>query len=263
MITSYPVPFHPSDPAGVPGRSAPLTSARTPGSWRYDASGRSRSILGFAVAISLGLHLGVLFGIRPGKEAPKVVAQEKTTLLLLSMPKLEELEEPEVFEGEARENTDTSTLVPMQADLPQLSRPSEFVQQINFTSLLEKPDLSNININVIPESFRGGRKLAENIGKIFNLADLDRIPDPVLQQAPLYPIMLKRDGVSGRVKVEFIVDTEGKVLNAAAVEATHEGFVDAAVIAVSKWKFRPGIKAGRKVNTRMAVPIVFSIEDAL
>jgi hypothetical protein len=32
---------------------------------------------------------------------------------------------------------------------------------------------------------------------------------------------------------------------------------------VSRWKFRAGIKAGRKVNTRMRVPIVFKILDAI
>jgi len=30
---------------------------------------------------------------------------------------------------------------------------------------------------------------------------------------------------------------------------------------VSKWRFRPGKKGGRAVNTRMAVPIVFNITD--
>jgi protein TonB len=33
------------------------------------------------------------------------------------------------------------------------------------------------------------------------------------------------------------------------------------VQAVSKWKFRPGKKGGRNVNTKMQVPIVFSITE--
>ncbi len=30
-----------------------------------------------------------------------------------------------------------------------------------------------------------------------------------------------------------------------------------------KWRFRPGVRASQKVNTRTRVPIVFTIEDAI
>jgi len=28
---------------------------------------------------------------------------------------------------------------------------------------------------------------------------------------------------------------------------------------VSRWQFRPGMKAGKKVNTRMRVPLIFRV----
>lgn len=262
MITSYPVPITPSDSTRSADRSAKPGEIRALGSWRYDNGSRKRGMVILAAILSATVHAGLIFGVKPAKKKAAPPPEKTLIAVSLAMPKLEEIEEVEISEN-VRENTDTATLVPMQADLPQLSRPSEFVQQINFTSLLDKPDLSNININVIPDTFRGGRKLAENIGKIFNLSDLDRTPEPVLQQAPIFPFSLKRDGISGRVKVEFIVDAEGRVVDPHATETTHEGFMEAAVLAVSKWKFRPVIKAGRKVNTRMAVPILFSIEDQI
>jgi outer membrane biosynthesis protein TonB len=46
-------------------------------------------------------------------------------------------------------------------------------------------------------------------------------------------------------------------------ETTHHGFDEAAVTGVGRWKFRPGFKAGSKVNTRMRVPIVFKITDPI
>ncbi len=263
MITSYPVPLTHTEPSRVAVRPLRDSEVKAPGSWRYDNRSRQRTLFIVAGVLSACVHVALLFGVKPQKKKAATSAEKPPMVLLLQMPKVEELEEPETVSNDNREVTDHATLVPMQADLPQLARPNEFIQQVNFTSLLEKPDLTNININVIPDTFRGGRKRAENIGKIFNLADLDRTPEPVLQQAPLYPIGLKRDGISGKVKVEFIVDADGKVLDPHAVEASHEGFVDAAVIAVSKWKFKPGVKAGRKVNTRMAVPILFSIEDQI
>jgi protein TonB len=263
MITTVPVHLAPTGPDRRGERTPPAATSRTAvtGSWRYAASHRTRGTVIVAALLSIALHAGVLFGIRPAKTKRVVVKEKPVMALLLSMPKIEELEEPEVLPGDEPKPTDTATLVPMQADLPQLSRPTEFVQPINFTSLVDKPDLSNLSISVIPDQYRGGRAIAENIGKIFNLSDLDRTPEPVLQQAPIYPMALKREGLSGTVKVQFIVDADGRVLDARAVESSHTGFEEAAVAAVGRWKFRPGVKAGRKVNTRMAVPILFTLEE--
>jgi len=30
---------------------------------------------------------------------------------------------------------------------------------------------------------------------------------------------------------------------------------------VSRWRFRPGMRGGRRVNTRMSVPIIFRVSD--
>ena len=72
---------------------------------------------------------------------------------------------------------------------------------------------------------------------------------------------MRRAGITGEVVVEFIVDANGDVRNAFAVRSTQRDFEQAAVQAVSKWKFRPGKKGGRAVNTRMQVPIVFTLND--
>jgi protein TonB len=39
------------------------------------------------------------------------------------------------------------------------------------------------------------------------------------------------------------------------------GFERPALEGVVRWKFRPGMKLGRKVNTRVIQPIDFSIND--
>jgi outer membrane biosynthesis protein TonB len=38
------------------------------------------------------------------------------------------------------------------------------------------------------------------------------------------------------------------------------GFADAALRAVARWKFEPGLKNGRHVRFRMSVPIMFRID---
>ena len=266
MTTGYPAILTSVETARQRARSGSVTPlpVTTTDSWRYTRNQRSWTLIWGAALISLILHSTLFFGF--GRAAKKIAAPkpERVIAIALAIPDLKELEEPEPAPtDETRGATDLATLVPMQADLPQLPRPNDFVQTINFNSLIEKPDFSNMSVTVIPESFRGGRKIAESIGKIFNLDDLDRIPEPLIQPAPRYPVALRRDGISGRVYVQFVVNTDGRVVDAHAVETTHPGFDDAAVAAVARWKFRPGVKSGQKVNTRMAVPIVFAIADVI
>lgn len=233
------------------------------GSWRYDSRRRSRSLLITAALLSSAIHAVVFFGI--GKPAVRRAAPppEENLIALVPLPQLKELEEPEPAASEDNGPApDLSLPVPMQADVPQLASPTDFVQTINFASLLEQPDFSQLKVYVIPENIRSGTgKIAERIGKIFNLEDLDRPPEPVFQPAPIYPFALRRDSVTATLRIEFIVDTEGRVVNPVVISTTQPGFEDAALAGVSKWKFRPGWKAGRKVNTRMGVPMVFTFED--
>lgn len=247
-------------PPAVRAAPAPVVD----GSWRYDSRRRSRPILIAGMAVSLGLHLALFFG--PGKAAPRRVAAppEEFLIALTPLPQLKELEEPEPppSDGGDEQRPDLSLPVPMQADVPQLANPNDFVQTINFASLLEQPDFSQLKVYVIPEHIRSGTgKIAEKIGNIFNLSDLDRIPEAVLQAPPAYPVAMRRESLTATVRVEFIVDTEGRVVNPVVVHTTASGFDDAALAGVARWRFRPGWKGGRKVHTRMAVPIVFTLAD--
>lgn len=265
MITSYPVPLGGPEPAPKPGRVTPVTlpASANEGSWRYGHARRSRKLVVTAAVVSISLHAALFFGVRRSKPKPVEAPKPEFTIRLAPMPELKDLEELEPAPtDDTAPPPDMAALVPMQADLPQAPQPNDFVQTINLTSLLDAPDLSNLKVSVIPENYlRGGKKLSESIGKIFNLDDLDRHPEPVLQPAPNYPHPLRREGISASVMVEFIVDTEGRVLDPVAIQSTHSGFNDAAVSGVSRWKFKPGIKNGRKVNCRMRVPILFKVGD--
>ncbi|MDP3071837.1 MAG: energy transducer TonB [Opitutaceae bacterium] len=96
--------------------------------------------------------------------------------------------------------------------------------------------------------------------EVFDVSKLDQVPVPRFQARPQYPFELRRRGVAGEVIVDFVVDVNGDVRNPYALRATHPGFGPAAVAAVAQWKFEPGRKGGRDVNTHMQVPIVFTLD---
>jgi protein TonB len=98
-------------------------------------------------------------------------------------------------------------------------------------------------------------------GPTYDIGQLDRPPRPTSQPRPAYPAELRKAGLSGEVQVEFIVDAQGAVREAIAVNSTWREFESAAIEAVSKWRFVPGQKDGRPVGARLRMPIVFRLSD--
>jgi len=96
---------------------------------------------------------------------------------------------------------------------------------------------------------------------VYNLQQLDERPRVTVQVAPVYPLPMLFDGSPGEVDVKFTVNANGDVVNAMVVKSSDPAFDDAALAAVRNWKFTPGKRAGQMVNTRMQVPIIFSLRD--
>lgn len=85
-------------------------------------------------------------------------------------------------------------------------------------------------------------------------------PRVVDRQPPEYPIAMRRYGLVGEVRVDFIVDKTGHVKNPYVLSSTNPAFDDPAIKAVRHWKFEPGTRRGKAVNTHMQVPIIFQLE---
>jgi TonB family protein len=92
---------------------------------------------------------------------------------------------------------------------------------------------------------------------LFDVDQLDRAPLVRYQSKPEYPPDLRRRGIGGEVIVEFIVDERGIARQVKAVSAPHTALAEAAENAIGQWTFFPGMKAGRAVATRLAVPVMF------
>jgi len=97
--------------------------------------------------------------------------------------------------------------------------------------------------------------------EIFELADLDKIPNPLHRVAPTYPYEMKQAGISGWARVMFIVDENGRVRSPRINASSHREFEQASIDAVMQWKFEPGMKDGRAVKTRMMLPLKFNLNN--
>lgn len=80
--------------------------------------------------------------------------------------------------------------------------------------------------------------------------------------SPIYPAAMKLTKTDGKVVVEFIVDTTGRVRAAQVISTTHQAFADYALASVAAWRFVPGYKNGRAVNTRLQFPVIFQMAGA-
>lgn len=248
-----------------PAKSSPSLSipsaARATSAVHYPGVRRSRIRLALALLVSVGVHAGVLFGVRSHRPVAVRTEREHSLAVVMQMPDLKELEEPEPKPDDPVEKPDLAEYAPTFADVPQIAMPHDFVQEINFASLLPRPDLTDAKVFVIPHNINHSGKLGEGLGNIFNLADLDRVPEPIVQPSPVFPPSLRREVTYAKVMVEFIVNPEGKVLNPVVVDSSYPGFEEAATAGVSRWRFHAGMRAGRRVNTRMSVPIIFRIKE--
>jgi periplasmic protein TonB len=91
---------------------------------------------------------------------------------------------------------------------------------------------------------------------------VEDMPEPVggiasIQNKIVYPEIAKRAGVEGKVFVLAYVDETGNVTKAEITKGIGSGCDEAAMDAVLKTKFKPGVQRGNPVKVKITIPIVF------
>lgn len=86
-------------------------------------------------------------------------------------------------------------------------------------------------------------------------------PVPVRTVPPKYPTEQKRDGVSGLVTINCVIDEKGNVTEPKVLKTTHSAFSEPALEALSKWKFKPAKRGGAAVSIKITIPIQFNVSS--
>ncbi|MGH8021156.1 MAG: energy transducer TonB [Opitutaceae bacterium] len=204
------------------------------------------------------IHGFVLFGqyIFPEEEVEVVEAPPPPVVEILEMPELEPLE-PEIVESDQTDEPPPEFAPPMQQDVPSIVTVDTPFQQV--LQPPPPPDMAtSASAIVVPVNRNIGRG---SIANLFDISDLDKIPQPTYQPSPQYPYEMKRSGTTGSVEIGFIVDTGGSVRDAYVIRSSSPEFEDSALQAIRKWRFRPGKKGGKNVNTKMKQPLSFTLNE--
>ena len=98
-------------------------------------------------------------------------------------------------------------------------------------------------------------------GMVFDLGDLDEPPRPIVQLRPQYPPQARLRQQEGYVTVEFVVNTDGSVDSPAVIDAQpRDTFDQAALRAVARWRFSPGMRGGEAVAVRVRQRVEFRLQ---
>jgi periplasmic protein TonB len=86
---------------------------------------------------------------------------------------------------------------------------------------------------------------------------------PLYRPQPRYPAQALRTGTEGWVLVQFTITASGSVADARVVDAEPHGvFDDAALNAIGRWKYNPGVEDGIALERRgVQVLLRFDVEN--
>ncbi len=213
------------------------------------------------VFTSIAIHVAAIdpFGWFVAEEVVREeVVVEAAKVELIEMPEIEP-PEPEITEaGDSSDEAPPEFAPPMQQDVPSLVTVDTPFQQVMAPPPPPSTPTSAGAITV-PVNRNIGTGRIENL---FDIKDLDQIPQARFQPQPQYPYEMKRAGVTGRVDIGFIVDTSGNVRDAYVIKSSSPEFEESALQAIRKWRFSPGKKGGKVVNTKMRQPLSFTLSDS-
>jgi protein TonB len=203
------------------------------------------------VAIIFGVGFtGILFGFIPFAHR---VANPNRSLELRSASVVEL---PPPVEEEAPPPPPEAEKPPEAAPEPQLA---ETQQQIPLSADLEVALGSGgvmAGLGGDIRSLTGAETVQEDT---FDVADLEKRPEPVSQVAPAYPPELRKAKVEGVVTLVFVLDETGRVEDPRVENSSRSEFEKPALEAIRKWRFSPGQKDGQPVRTYIRVPMRFRV----
>jgi len=84
-------------------------------------------------------------------------------------------------------------------------------------------------------------------------------PAVIFKLDPEYSEEARKAKLSGTVMLTVIVDSEGRARDIHVLKSLGLGLDEEAIIAVTQWRFRSGMKDGQRVNVRATIEVNFRL----
>lgn len=124
-----------------------------------------------------------------------------------------------------------------------------------------------ISYNPVYSQNNSDVKIEENTGSEDEVVDQlpefpggDKALFDFMHKNVVYPPLAKENGISGKVYVQFVVNTDGSITEVKVLRGIGSGCDEEAVRVVKKmplWK--PGMKSGQPVRCKFVVPFNFKL----
>lgn len=114
----------------------------------------------------------------------------------------------------------------------------------------------------IPRFGRRGRAGGSEADELMGGGGAAEPPVPTFKVQPTYPSALLRKKIGGKVVVSATVNTSGTVTKVSIKQSSGQAELDKAVLAaVQKWKFKPGSRDGKPVQSNCLIPYTFEVKN--
>jgi len=228
-----------------------------------ESNRKRQSTIGQQV-LSLFLHLGVIFAAvkatQGAAEAIREIAVD-TTMVFLRPP---ETPPPPVTPPE---NVVVSANPPpqgFQVITPPDNIPTE-IPPVNLNERFDPKDFTGKGVEGgIAAGIVGGTGPVPIEGEVFLAAEVDETPQANNESGACthkYPPVMQSAGIPGKVVMQFVVNTDGKVDPGTfkVVSSTHKSFEDPAKEAMLRCPFRPGKSRGQAVRVLVQQALSFKV----
>ena len=100
----------------------------------------------------------------------------------------------------------------------------------------------------------------KRIPKPVPVYELSRAPTFKRKIEPIYPEQARRAGIEGVVQLETLIDENGRVRKIKVLKSPGHGLEKAAISALSKSQFHPGLVGGKPVPVKIKIPYRFVLD---
>jgi protein TonB len=243
---------------------------------------KKHTIKGFLIVCAILLLL--ILGYFAAEKASEAVARNKANATgnsKIQMTKIENQPEEEkaqvIEQAPPQDMQDIATIVKAGNPVPvpdaEASEMKEFAAFDQMTSSLSSETGKIVDLNALPSSAFDDLnnkpqtqvevKTEEALPGMDDFQSLETEPDVDLAELArnvVYPEVARKAGIEGKVTVSVLIDKQGKPKKVVIRESSSSALNNAAIDAVKKTSFKPGIQNRQPVTCWLLIPVVFKLQ---